>query len=74
MLVIRLARAGRRGERKFRIVVKEKRAKRDGKAVEILGHYTKRVDGKIEKVIDKKRVQYWQKNGAQITDAVKEIL
>lgn len=74
MLVIRLARAGRKGERKFRIVVKEKRDKRDGKAVETLGHYTKRMGGIEEKKVDKKRVEYWVSKGAQITEAVKNIL
>lgn len=74
MLVIRLARAGRRGERKFRIVVKEKRDRRDGKAVEILGYYTKNVGNKVEKKINTERVDYWIKQGAQVTDAVKSIL
>jgi len=73
MLVIRLARAGRKGEQKFRIVVKEKRDKRDGKAVEILGSYTKRA-GVEEKKINKDRIEYWRSQGAQITDAVKKIL
>lgn len=74
MLVIRLSRAGRRGERKFRIVVKEKRDRRDGKAVEILGHYTKGVGNKVEKKINTERVNYWIAQGAQVTDAVKSIL
>ncbi len=74
MLVIRLSRAGRRGERKFRIVVKEKRDRRDGKAVEILGHYTKGVGNKVEKKINTERVNYWIAQGAQVTDAVKNIL
>lgn len=74
MLVIRLARAGRRGERKFRVVVKEKRDRRDGKAVEILGHYTKGVGNKVEKKINTERVNYWIGQGAQVTNAVKSIL
>ena len=35
-VVIRLARTGKKGERKFRIVVKEKRSKRDGDSIETL--------------------------------------
>lgn len=73
MLVIRLARAGRKGERKFRVVVKEKRDKRDGIAVEILGHYTKGVKTEI-KEINKERFDYWVGQGAQVTEAVKRIL
>ena len=40
-VVIRLARTGKRGERKFRIVVKEKRSKRDGDSIETLGSFEK---------------------------------
>ena len=36
-LVIRLTKVGKKGERKFRVVVKEKRSKRDGGYVELLG-------------------------------------
>lgn len=59
-LVIRLSRTGKRGERKFRIVVNEKRSRRDGKAVEILGWYEKR--GKLE--LKKDRYDYWLSKGA----------
>ena len=40
-LVIRLSKTGKKGERKFRVVVKEKRSKRDGGSIEILGWYTR---------------------------------
>lgn len=73
-LVIRLTRTGKRGERKYRIVVKEKRSKRDGDFIDLLGYYEKRVDGKIAKEIDTKKVAAWRKNGAQITPAVEKLL
>jgi len=72
-LVIRLSVVGRRGERKYRIVVKEKRSKRDGRPLEILGHYEKRLDG-VNKVIKKDRVDYWISKGALPTKSVKAIL
>ena len=72
-LVIRFTRMGRKGERKFRIVVKEKRSKRDGKAVDILGSYVKTING-VTKDINKDKVKYWISKGAQPTPAVKEIL
>lgn len=72
-LVIRFARTGRRGERKFRVVLKEKRSKRDGKALAYLGWYEKTVKG-VNKEIDTKAIKEWQAKGAQISDAVKEIL
>lgn len=74
MLVIRFTRSGRKGERKYRVVVKEKRSKRDGKALEILGHYEKMVGGAENKKVNKERVDYWVARGAQITDSVKKIL
>lgn len=40
-VVIRLARVGKKGERKFRIVVKEKRSRRDGDSIESLGFFEK---------------------------------
>lgn len=73
-LVIRLTRTGKRGERKYRIVVKEKRSKRDGDFIDLLGYYEKRVDGKITKEIDTKKIAEWRKNGAQITPAVEKLL
>ena len=72
-LVIRFSKMGRRGERKYRVVVKEKRSKRDGAAVDILGWYEKTVKG-ITKNIDTDKVKYWQERGAQLSPAVKEIL
>lgn len=72
MLVIRFSRIGKRGERKYRIVVTEKRSRREGKPVDTLGFYEKRV-GKVEKKIDSAKFQYWQSKGAQVSAAVKKI-
>jgi len=72
-LVIRLARTGKKGERKFRIVVKEKRDKRDGKATEYLGWYEKRETGD-KKQINRERVKYWLSVGAQTTETMKKLL
>jgi small subunit ribosomal protein S16 len=72
-LVIRLARTGKKGERKFRIIVKEKRDKRDGKAMEYLGWYEKRETGE-KKQINMERVNYWLSVGAQTTPTMKKLL
>ncbi len=72
-LVIRLTQTGKRGERKYRIVVKEKRSKRDGKAVAYLGWYEKTATSS-KKVIDMEKVRYWVSKGAQTTPSVKELL
>ncbi|KKQ75206.1 MAG: 30S ribosomal protein S16 [Candidatus Woesebacteria bacterium GW2011_GWB1_38_5b] len=70
-LVIRLARVGKRGERKFRIVVKEKRSKRDGKAIEYLGSFEKSPKGGQN--LKKDRYNYWVSVGAVPSVAVEEI-
>lgn len=63
---------GKKGERKFRIAVKEKRSKRDGKAIELLGWYEKRVNG-IKKEVKKDRYSYWLSKGAQPSPTVKSL-
>lgn len=72
-LIIRFSRIGKRGERKYRIVVKEERSKRDGKALDILGSYEKKSTG-IWKDVDMKKVEYWTSKGAQVSPSVKSIL
>ena len=71
-VVIRLSRTGKRGERKFRIVVKEKRSRRDGPAIETLGFLEKGPNGK--KKIDKERYQYWLTKGAKPSITVAKLL
>ncbi|MCL6096449.1 MAG: 30S ribosomal protein S16 [Patescibacteria group bacterium] len=71
-VVIRLSRTGKRGERKFRVVVKEKRSRRDGAVIETLGFFEKGPNGK--KQIDKDRYQYWLSQGAQPSVTVSKLL
>lgn len=72
-LVIRSTRVGKKGERKFRIVVKEKRSRRDGGFVELLGWYEKgKPQAKSE--VNMERYDYWVSKGAQPTAAVRELV
>lgn len=64
---------GRKGETRFRVAVKEKRSKRDGKAIEILGFVTRTEKG-LQKKIDAKRIEYWLGVGAKLSPTVKKIL
>jgi len=73
-LIIRFTKTGRRGERKYRIVVKEKRSKRDGEAVDTIGFYEKKSKNEIIKQIDEKKLKYWTSKGAMVSEAVKGIL
>ena len=72
-LIIKLTRTGKKGERKFRIVVKEKRSKRDGDSIELLGWYQKTKDHK-KKEIKMDRYDYWFSKGARPTRTVAEIV
>ena len=72
-LVLRLSRIGRKGEARFRLVVREKRSKRDGRAVDTLGTVIRSI-GKVEKTIDQEKLNYWVSKGAQLSDSVKKLL
>jgi len=72
MLVIRSSTTGKKGERKFRVVVKEKRSRRDGKSIEVIGWYEKGKNGKKE--INKERYNYWVSQGAAPTPAIEKLI
>lgn len=72
-VVIRLTKVGKRGEAKYRIVVKEKRSKRDGAAIETLGWFEKTENGQ-KKNINQERFNYWVSKGAKPTPAVEKLL
>lgn len=72
MLTIRLTRTGKRGQPHYRIIVTERRSKRDGKYLESLGHYNPL---SIPKVIqlDRARYTFWVGKGAQPSATVKSL-
>lgn len=72
-LVIRFSKIGRKGERKYRLVVKEKRSNRDGEPVDTLGFYEKTTKD-VVKEFNMDRVNYWISKGAKLTPSVDEIL
>lgn len=71
-VVIRLSKIGRKGERKFRIVVKEKRSRRDGKPVDTLGWYEMGPNG--QKKIDMEKYNLWISKGAKPSPTVVKII
>ena len=70
---IRLRRIGKNpsGKPHFRISVFDSRKGRDSNFIEELGYY---VPTTGEAKIKKERVEYWVKNGAQLSLTVKSIL
>lgn len=72
-VVIRLSKIGKRGEGRYRVVVTEKRYRRDGEPIESLGWYEKR-EKEQNKKIDKVRYDYWISKGAIPSPTVEKIV
>ncbi len=73
MLSIRLRRAGTTKRPYYRVVVAESTDSRDGRFVEVLGHYDPRKNPAVVQ-IDKARAQYWMKKGARPSETVQSLL
>ncbi len=71
MVKLRLTRTGKRNQPSYRLVAIQARTKRDGEAIEYLGHYNP-----VSKVFEckKERVEYWLGVGAQPSDTVRALL
>ena len=73
MLSIRLRRAGTTKKPHYRVVVADSRAWRDGRFIEVLGHYDPRRNPAVVK-IDAERADYWIKKGARPSETVRSLL
>jgi small subunit ribosomal protein S16 len=73
MLSIRLRRTGAAKRPYYRVVVADSRSTRDGRFVEVLGHYDPRQDP-AEVKIDTERARYWLSKGARPSDTVRSLL
>ena len=73
MVAIRLRRTGKTKQPSYRVVVANKRSPRDGKFIEIIGHYNPIRQPK-ELVIKADRARYWLGVGAQPSDVVVHLL
>jgi len=73
MVKIRLRRTGAKKQPHYRVVVTESKSPRDGKFIEIIGHYNPRTEPPTVE-IDAERALYWLSVGAQPTPAVRRML
>jgi len=73
MLVIRLRRAGSKGRPFFRVVVTEGKTAREGRFVEVVGHYNPRTKPETL-VIDRERLTHWISKGAKPSDSVRTLV
>jgi small subunit ribosomal protein S16 len=70
---LRLTRVGKTKQPQYRIVAADSRSPRDGRFIEIVGHYNPRTDPSTLKV-DNDKVVKWLQQGAQPTDRVRKLL
>ncbi len=70
---IRLRRTGTNKRPTYRVVVADSRAPRDGRFLEILGHYNPLTEPPTVK-IDRAKVQAWIAKGAQPSNTVRRLL
>jgi small subunit ribosomal protein S16 len=70
---IRLNRTGAKKQPTYRLVVADSRAPRDGRFIEILGHYIPTTDPSILEVNEERAIA-WLLNGAQPSDTAKSLL
>jgi small subunit ribosomal protein S16 len=70
---LRLTRIGKKKQPQYRIVAADSRAPRDGRFIEILGHYDPRQDPSVLTVDNDKAVK-WLGEGAQPTERVAKLL
>ena len=72
MVKIRLRRMGAKKQPTYRFVVADDRAPRDGRFIEILGHYNPRTEPKTVEV-DEEKAKLWLGKGAQPSETVKRL-
>jgi len=72
VVVIRLARFGRKKRPFYRIVATDSRKRRDSGWIEVLGYYNPLTEPKTVK-IDEERLNYWLSVGAKMSERVKKL-
>jgi small subunit ribosomal protein S16 len=73
LLSIRLTRLGAKKRPFYRVIVAEKRSKRDGRFVEMLGYYDP-CRNPADVKLDRERLDYWIQRGAQPTETVRSLM
>ena len=75
MVKLRLKRRGRKARPIYDIVASDSRSPRDGRFIERIGQYNPLIEDKSTVTrIDRERVMYWLRTGAQPTETVRALL
>ena len=73
MVKLRLMRMGKKKQPTYRIVAADARSPRDGRFIEIVGHYDPRRDPSVIS-LDADKAVAWLNKGAQPTERVRKLL
>jgi small subunit ribosomal protein S16 len=73
MLMIRLARFGAKKKPFYRVVVIEKECARNGRNLEVVGHYNP-LTHPPKVLLKHDRLEHWTKSGAQMSSTVKRLV
>jgi len=73
LLTIRLARTGKKKQPCYRIVVLEKLKRRDGRYIDMIGHYNPKTNPSSIQM-DREKYAFWVEKGAQPSKTVKSFL
>ena len=73
MVTIRMRRHGAKKSPFYRMVVIDSHSARDGRALEVVGHYDPKTQPETLRV-DRERIEHWVGRGAQLSDTVRSLL
>ena len=73
MLMIRLARFGAKKNPFYRVVVIEKECARNGRNLEVVGHYNP-LTSPPKVLLKHDRLEHWTRSGAQMSSTVKRLV
>jgi small subunit ribosomal protein S16 len=73
MVRIRFQREGKPKQGYYRLVAIDRRAKRGGRPIEVIGTYNPRLE-KDKLKVDETRLKYWQSQGASPSETVLNLL
>jgi len=70
---VRLTRVGSKKNPIWRVVVADQRSPRDGRFIEMIGHYNPQTEPSTIR-LDQERLQHWLARGAQPSGSVKQLV
>ena len=73
MVKLKLRRQGKKKQPTYRLVAADSHSPRDGRFIEILGHYNPRTEPPTL-VLKQEKILEWIGKGAQPTDSVRQLL